>query len=101
MKRLVALLSLTLAVATLADGQIAGDRVVLPVRDPTGPPMVKALVAYGAIHVKAHDGREVIVETPSTPTQERPEIIDGLRRIDPPARRLEIGKRNNVITIRA
>jgi hypothetical protein len=101
MKRLLALTGLALTVAALAGAQeTTGERVVVPARNTTRPRLVKAAVTHGSITVKTYSGKEVIVETPARSTRERAEVVDGLRRIDPPARGLEIEEEDNVITIR-
>lgn len=102
MKRLAALLGLMLNVATVAGAQATDDRVVVPLHSTTAPRLVKARVIHGSITVKTHEGKEVIVETPSQKLTHQPtETVEGMRRIDPPARRVEIEEDNNVITIHA
>jgi DUF4097 and DUF4098 domain-containing protein YvlB len=103
MKRSLALMGLTLAVCALACAQDnTGDRVVVPARNTTHPRVVNASTTHGSIVVKAYNGKEVIVETSSGSGSRRntDRTVDGLRRIDLPARGLVVEEEDNVIQVR-
>jgi hypothetical protein len=101
MKRLLALTGLILAAGALAGAQeTAGDRIVVPARNTTTPRIVKARASFGSITVKTHSGKDVIVETDGRSGRRGPEIVEGMKRIDPPARSVEVEEEDNVITVR-
>lgn len=104
MKPSLALLSITLTVCSLACAQeAAGDRVVVPARNTTHPRKVDASLMHGSITVKTYAGKEVIVETrgSSDTTPDKPDRTpDGLRRLDFPARGLNVEEEDNVVTVR-
>ncbi len=102
MKQWLALPGLMFGVCALACAQqTAGGRVVVPARNTSHPRVVNAHVLNGAITVKTYSGKEVIVETgPATATHRRGDpTVDGMRRIDMPARGLEVTEEDNVITV--
>jgi hypothetical protein len=103
MKPLLPLWGLTLAVCALVCAQdTTAGRVVVPARNTTQPRVVNAASTHGNITVKTYNGREVIVETPSSSRSERrDQTVDGLHRIDLPARGLVVEEEDNVITVRA
>jgi len=104
MKRSLALAGLIIAVCALASAQEnAGDRVVVPARNTTHPRVVNARLTHGSITVKTYNGKEVIVETATNSGTRRntDRTVDGLRRIDLPARGLVVEEEDNVIQIRS
>lgn len=105
MKRSLALMGLTLTVCALACAQdTTGNRVVVPARNTSHARVVNAASTHGSITVKAYNGKEVIVETPPSSRAGRrsdDRTVDGLKRIDLPARGLVVEEEDNVITIRA
>ena len=104
MKPSLALLSITLTVGSLACAQeAAGDRVVVPVRNTTHPRKVDASLMHGSITVKTYAGKEVIVETrgSANSSPDKPDRTpDGLKRLDFPARGLNVEEEDNVVTVR-
>jgi DUF4097 and DUF4098 domain-containing protein YvlB len=102
MKRTLALGGLTLAVCSLACAQdTAGDRVVVPARNTNHPRVVDASLLHGSITVKAYAGKEVIVETRAAgPSSRSDQTVDGLRRLDLPARGLSVEEEDNVVKVR-
>jgi len=106
MKRSWALMGLTLTVCALICAQdTTGGRVVVPARNTTHPRVVNAASTHGSIAVKTYNGKEVIVETATSSRVDRrrdsDQTVDGLHRIDLPARGLVVEEEDNVITIRA
>ena len=105
MKRSLALVGLTLAVCALACAQEStGDRVVVPARNTTHPRVVNAALTHGSITVKTYNGKEVIVEAAnhnSGTRRSNDRTVDGLRRIDLPARGLVVEEEDNVIHVRS
>ena len=107
MKRSLALMGLSLALCALACAQDnTGDRVVVPARDTTKPRVVEASLTHGTITVKPYSGKEVIVQTSDDSRsgrdkdKDKDRTVDGLHRIDLPARGLVIEEEDNVIHIR-
>lgn len=114
MKRSLALVGLTIAVCALACAQEnTGDRVTVPARNTTHPREVHATSTHGSITVKTYNGKEVIVEAanhnssqfwrnPAADTRRNDDrTVDGLKRIDLPARGLVVEEEDNVIHVRA
>jgi len=107
MKRYLALAGLTVGLCALAGAQDTGDRIVVPARNTTHPRVVEASVTHGSITVKVYNGKEVIVQSGSDSRKEKDKdkdkdrMVDGLRRIDMPARGFSIEEEDNVIHIRA
>jgi DUF4097 and DUF4098 domain-containing protein YvlB len=99
----MALAGFLMAACAIAPAQEnTGDRVVVPARNTTRPRVVNVALTNGAITVKTHAAREVIVETKAGSTRERPErSVDGLRRIDLPPRGLVVEEEDNTITVRS
>ncbi|HEY1342219.1 MAG TPA: DUF4097 family beta strand repeat-containing protein [Bryobacteraceae bacterium] len=84
MKPIAALAALTLMVCAPAAAQ---DRVVVPPSATTGPREVQASLMHGSIVVKAHSGKEVIVESSGGASSTRrtpPAGASGMHRIDLP-----------------
>lgn len=103
MTRSMALIGLTLSVCALVCAQdTTGNRIVVPARNTTQPRIVNATSTNGSITVKAYNGKEVIVETPSSSRGRRSNerTPDGMHRIDLPARGLTVEEEDNVVTVR-
>ena len=103
MKRYLGLAGLTFTLCAIALAQeTTGDRVVVPARNTSRPRVVNVALTNGAITVKTHAAKEVIVETNAGRNRERPErTSDGLRRIDLPGRGLTVEEEDNTITVRS
>ena len=104
MKPSLAFLSITLAVCSLACAQEApGDRVVVPARNTAHPRKVDASLMHGSITVKTYAGKEVIVETrgsAGSSPDKTDRTVDGLKRLDFPARGMSVEEEDNVVTVR-
>jgi len=102
MKRTLALVGLTTLACLWGIAQ-SPDRVVVPARNSSRPRVLNATATHGSITVKTHAGRDVIVETPASARyrQRMEQSVDGLHRIDSPARGLSVEEEDNVITVRA
>jgi DUF4097 and DUF4098 domain-containing protein YvlB len=82
------------------------DRVTVPFSDPSRPGTVTVSLLNGGITVKAHAGKDVIVEARVRPEerdgkkeQKRPETA-GMRRIVSSATGLDIEEENNQVSVR-
>ena len=102
MKRVAALGGLLVGICALASAQsTTGDRVVVPARNTDRPRVVNAKTIYGPITVKTYNGKEVIVETERASNSDRkPDVVDGLKRIDIPRGGLEVEEENNIVKVR-
>lgn len=82
--------------------ETGGDRVVVPLSDPSRPAMVRAHLLNGSITVKGYEGKDVIVETRghSRETPEPPENSGGLHRI-PQNPGFSVDSENNEVNIKA
>jgi len=101
MKRVAALTGLVMGISVLGWGQgTAGDRVVVPARNTSHPRVVNAKTTFGSITVKAYNGREVIVESSEGRRDDKPEVVDGLKRLDMPRGGLEVEEEDNVVKVR-
>lgn len=96
------------AIMALASGlvmaQDSPDRIVVPLRDPGRPYLLKASQINGGITVRGYAGKEVIVETKGTERERRrpsPARADGLRRIEVNGSSgITVEEDNNVVNIR-
>ena len=94
---LAAGVGLLMAVGVLAQ---QGNRINVPLSDPSRPATVKGSLLNGGFTVTGYDGKEVIVEVhggngrPSGPRE-----IDGLKRIDLGADGISITERDNIVQI--
>lgn len=80
------------------------QRVTVPFSDASRPRLVKANLMNGGITVKGYDGKDAIIEASASSARERhhnnrPDGVDGLRRIDNPTMGMDIQEDHNVITI--
>jgi hypothetical protein len=77
-------------------GASGGDRVSVPLSDPGRPGVVKASLVNGGITVKAHEGKDVIVEARNR-GREREE--GGPKRLNIATTGLSVEEENNVVNI--
>jgi hypothetical protein len=77
------------------------DRITIPWSDPSRPGLLRINVHQGSIKVRAHSGRDVIVDARAArANQNRPPAESGgLRRLDATVSGLVIEEENNVMTI--
>lgn len=103
MKRLIsmAILITGMSVAAAAQAQESGNRVTVNFTDPSRPGLLKVNLFNGAISVKTHSGRDVIIESTAVARgrQNPQRTPDGLRRIDPGGQSLTIEEENNVMSV--
>jgi hypothetical protein len=102
MKRVSALMLLLVAIMVAAPLRAQDpDRVTVNWSDPSRPGLLKVNLINGTITVKAHSGRDVIVQSKSAAANRRnsPPEAGGLRRIDANATSLRVEEENNVMTI--
>jgi len=96
-------LTLVLAAAAVLSAQET-DRVTVPLSNPSRPATVRVDLMNGNIDVKAHNGKDVVVEMSgggSNPrrSSRRPAEVDGLKRVDVFSTGLDVEERENVIQI--
>jgi hypothetical protein len=85
-----------------AFAQTTGDRLTIPLSDPSRPALVKVNLITGGITVKTHAGKDVIVQVRSGQRDGGPERSpDGLRRIPINGAGIEAEEENNVVKIGA
>ena len=98
-----ALLYLLIWGTALGAQPTSGDKLSIAFRDPARPGTVKMNILYGSITVKAHEGKDVIVETGNKEEKERekdvPESAIGLRQLNAMGSPITIKEDNNVVTI--
>lgn len=88
--------AIVIALALLPAGALFGqERLVIPFSDGTRPRVVRANIFHGSVEVRAHDGKDVIVEGPG---MEEPRTSGGLRRI-PINTGVSAEEENNTVTI--
>lgn len=84
-------------------GQAAGDKLSIAFRDPSRPGMVKMNILFGSIAVKAHAGKDVIVETTVKTEQDSerdlPESARGLKRLNSTGSSVTLEEENNIVTV--
>jgi DUF4097 and DUF4098 domain-containing protein YvlB len=95
-------LALTLSAQPAARGQgqtqPSGDRIPVTLTDPSRPAQIKVSLVNGGITVKAHDGKEVIVEARAR-NQESSRSEGGLRRLPISTTGLTVEEENNDVRI--
>jgi len=100
MKKL--LLCITIYGALLG-AQTSGDKLSIAFRDPARPGMVKMSILFGSISVKAHAGKDVIVETTAKTENEAardvPEPARGLKRLNSTGSSVTLEEENNTVTV--
>jgi len=95
----IAILSAPLSYSAAAAA--SGDRVAVPLSDPSRPAFVKAHLLNGGITVKGFDGKEVIVEAHVRSGEESDKESGGMRRIPINSTGLEVEEDSNKVSIGA
>jgi DUF4097 and DUF4098 domain-containing protein YvlB len=93
-------IALLAALTVTAEG--TGERVPVTLSDPSRPAMVIAEVISGSIHVKAYEGKEVIVEVRGGHERDRDREerrSDGLRRIPMNGAGFEVSEESNTVRV--
>ena len=88
-----------LLVFLLYAGNLAAERITVPLRDPSRPATIKISAVNTSIHVKSHAAREVVVETDASASASRPGP-NGMRQILMGMHGLSIEEENNVVTVK-
>jgi hypothetical protein len=102
MKKMLLLL-LSIWGSSLMAQTATGEKLSIAFRDPARPGMVKMNILHGSIAVKAHSGKDVLVET--TPRTEKeterdgPESAKGLRRLNSTGSSITLEEENNIVTV--
>jgi hypothetical protein len=101
MKKAVVITALVMTVLTAvtAHAQQTSERLTVNFSDPTRPGLLKVNLFNGGLSVKAHTGREVIIEGTPVARRGQPAASNGLRRIDGSTTGLTIEEENNVMTV--
>ncbi len=102
MKRTLLMLGGIVCLAAMALAQ--SDKLSISFRDPSRPGMVKVGILHGSLTVKAHAGKDVVVETEAKqPEREReasvPESARGLRRLNTTGSSVTLEEENNIVTV--
>jgi DUF4097 and DUF4098 domain-containing protein YvlB len=79
--------------------QRSGDRVVVTLSDPSRPSLVKVSLITGGITVKAHEGKDIIVEAHARNRDEDDEDRPGPKRLTIASTGLNIEEENNQVNI--
>ena len=79
--------------------QRAGDRVVVTLSDPSRPSLVKVSLITGGITVKAHEGKDIIVEAHARNRDEDDEDRPGPKRLTIASTGLNVEEENNQVNI--
>lgn len=112
MKRPMAILAVVLMAATASlwaqEAMANPDRVTVPFSDPSGPKRLTCSLLNGSIQVKAHPGRDVIVQANSGGSSSRwrrsrreTPVPPGMRRLNNPSNGLQVEESNNTVKIGA
>src|SRR2546427_6642503 len=102
MKSISAIILLFIAILVAAPLRAQDpDHVTVNWSDPSRPGLLKINLLNGAITVKTHSGRDVIVQAKAVNSNRRtaPAEAGGLRRIDNNATGLRVEEENNVTTV--
>src|SRR5882757_7645064 len=91
--------ALLMILAATAQAQTAGDRVTVPLTDPSRPAFVKANLLNGSITVKAYAGKDVLVEARAR--QEESRAPNGMKRVPMVSTGLNVEEENNQVNINA
>jgi len=93
----IALLALVASCAWAQDG----ERIAVPLSDPSRPASLRANVLTGRINVKGYQGKEVIIEARGHGGRSRPssEEAGGMHRIEMRGLGFEVEERDNVVRI--
>jgi DUF4097 and DUF4098 domain-containing protein YvlB len=99
-KRLFVRAAVPLALLTLsaASALAQGDRITVPLSDPSRPAMVKANLLNGGITVKGYDGKDVVVEA-HVRGRDSSRTEGTLRRVPMIATGLSVEEENNQVRI--
>lgn len=79
--------------------QRSGDRVVVTLSDPSRPSLVKVSLITGGITVKAHEGKDIIVEAHARNRDEDDEDRPGPKRLTIASTGLNVEEENNQVNI--
>jgi DUF4097 and DUF4098 domain-containing protein YvlB len=79
---------------------LCAQRISVPLRDPSLPALVKVSTVNGSIQVKAHSGKDVVVEFEDSRSRARP-APDGMKQILISRNGLHIEEENNVVSIKS
>src|SRR5215475_12903037 len=79
--------------------QRAGDRVVVTLSDPSRPSLVKVSLITGGITVKAHEGKDIIVEAHARKDDDSDEDRPGPKRLVIASTGLNVEEENNQVNI--
>lgn len=79
---------------------LCAERINVPLRDPSRPALVKVSTINGNIQIKAHTGKDVIVELDDSPPRTQP-APNGMKQILTGAGGVNVEEENNVVTIKS
>jgi hypothetical protein len=79
---------------------VFAERINVPLRDPSRPALVKVSTINGSIHIKAHSGKDVIIDMDDTGPRTQP-APNGMKQILTGAGGVNVEEENNVVTIKS
>lgn len=107
MKYSILYITLLLAFSLLqlppALAQDAGDQIAIPLSEPGKPGSLRVQTLNGGIKVEGYSGKEVVVRYSSAgrkETPEKPETVNGMRRVSDSSVGLEVQENNNEVSVK-
>lgn len=79
---------------------LCAERISVPLRDPARPALVKVSTINGSIQVKAHSGKDVVIEMDDTGPRVAP-APNGMKQILSGSGGVNVEEENNVVTIKS
>lgn len=79
---------------------LCAERINVPLRDPARPALVKVSTVNGSIKIKAHTGKDVIVDLDDSPPRTQP-APNGMKQILSGGGGVNVEEENNVVTIKS
>ena len=77
-----------------------GERINVPLRDPARPALVKVSTVNGSIQIRAHAGKDVVIEMDDTGPRTQP-APNGMKQILSGMGGVNVEEENNVVTIKS
>ncbi|MDB4293080.1 hypothetical protein N9954_06685 [Maribacter sp.] len=99
--QIAGLLFLFLSAGILAAQTESAESITIPLSNPGEDGHLKIGLLYGSITVKAHQGKDIIVETTSKKKSKPPKTKDGMRKIGDTSIEFSVEEYNNKVTVRS
>jgi DUF4097 and DUF4098 domain-containing protein YvlB len=78
---------------------LCAERITVPLRDPSRPAVIKVSTVNGSIQVKAHSGKDVLIDIDESGPRTRP-APNGMKQILTGSGGVSVEEENNVVTIK-